>query len=288
MSEDDETQKRGAVCVYWPQETDITKDSNSPLRKVLLFCPFRLSAFHFCFSEEQRLSAVCVRTVLLAIPHLKARSRIHIGKFDGEDWQSHAPYHSHLESMHSSPSVFVRIVKGSITECQYQLMSYSIPSEFLPITNTGNIKIQNHNKWITYLESKEAAMREDIVFYGIDCPSVKDILAGKGPHVSNHPGNIEFRKIMESRFEEHRDATVIDRKTAITWEVVLECQRRGARFLIKDKNWWVVADQDTAREKVSVAFRDMRKSYATKDQFKSKKRSELESVFQTDAKKRKG
>jgi hypothetical protein len=167
-------------------------------------------------------------------------------------------------------------------------MKYSIPVEYIPITNTGNLKTQNHHKWLTYLEARESASHEGIPFDGIDCPSIRDILAGKGPHVSNHPGNVEFRNIMESRFEEHRDATVIDRKTAITWEVVLECQRKGARFLIKDKNWWVVADQDTAREKVSVAFRDMRKSFASKEKGNPKKRSEEENDSHTvDAKKRK-
>lgn len=167
-------------------------------------------------------------------------------------------------------------------------MTYSIPSDFIPITNTGNLKTQNHLKWLTFLEAKEIALQEGVAFDGIDCPTVKDILAGKGPHVSSHPGNIDFRKIMESRFEEHRDVTVIDRKTAITWEVVLECQRRGARFLVKDKNWWVVADQDTAREKVSVAFRDMRKSFAAKGKFQSKKRSDSGSESKLlDAKKRK-
>jgi hypothetical protein len=175
---------------------------------------------------------------------------------------------------------------GSVTECQYALMTYSIPSEYLPITNTGNLKTQNHHKWLTYLEAKESAFEEGVPFDGIDCPSVKDILAGKGPLVSNHPGNIDFRKTMESRFEEHRDAEVMDRKTAITWEVVLGCQRRGARFLVKDKNWWVVADQDTAREKVSVAFRDMRKSFSSKQITQSKKRSKTEGYNFIDIKKR--
>ncbi|KAG7348480.1 hypothetical protein IV203_017185 [Nitzschia inconspicua] len=248
LSDDEETQKQGAVCLYWPQQSDVSKDSNGPLKNALRYCPIRFSAFHFCFSEEQRLSAICVRTVLLAVPEIRAHSRIHV---------------------------------GSVTECQYHLMTYSIPSEYIPITNTGNIKAQNHHKWLTYLEAKETASQESVAFDGIECPSVKDILAGKGPHVSNHPGNIAFRKIMESRFQEHRDATAIDRKTAITWEVVIECQRRGARFLVKDKNWWVVADQDTAREKVSIAFRDMRKSFAAKSKANPKKRIDSENELHT-------
>jgi uncharacterized protein (DUF1330 family) len=164
-------------------------------------------------------------------------------------------------------------------------MTYGISPDYIPITNTGNVKTQNHQKWIAYREEKEYALRERIPFDGIDCPSVNDVLAGKGPHISNHPGNVMFRKIMESQFEEHRDATVIDRKTAITWEVVQEVQRHGARFLVKDKGWWRVANQDTAREKVSVAFRDMRKSFATQEKLLRKKRIEDEREGNSDVKK---
>ena len=103
----------------------------------------------------------------------------------------------------------------------------------------------------------------------------------------NHPGNIEFRKIIESRFEEHRDASVIERKTAITWEVLIEIQRRGGRFLVrgKDKGWWTVADQDAAREKVSVAFRDMRKSSASREKLAGRKRTDDAGSTSSDGKK---
>lgn len=164
-------------------------------------------------------------------------------------------------------------------------MKYGIPSDYIPITNTGNIKTQNHQKWIAYREAKEHTLRKGIPFDGIDFPSVRDVLAGKGPHVLSHPGNCEFRRIIQSRFEEHRDATVTERKTAITWEVVLEIQRRGGRFLVKDQGWWALADQDTAREKVSVAFRDMRKSSANREKSLGKKRQDDTSSTASDTNK---
>jgi hypothetical protein len=153
-------------------------------------------------------------------------------------------------------------------------MKYGIPSDYLPITNTGNLKTQNHQKWIAFREAKGYALQQGVPFDGIDCPCLKDVLSGKGPHVSNHPGNRTFRKIMESRFKEHYDAGSVDRKTEITWEVVREMQRLHARFLIKDKSWWIVVDQDAAREKVSVSFRDMRKSYTVPEKSHTIKRTD--------------
>ena len=140
-------------------------------------------------------------------------------------------------------------------------MAYGISSSFLPITNTGNIKNQNHLKWLGFRQAKENAIEHGIEFNGIDCPSIKDVLTGKGPHVSSNPANVTYRKIMEKRFLEHRDALSADRKTMISREIVDELRENGSRFLIKEKSWWEKCDRDTAREKVSVAFRDMRKTF---------------------------
>ena len=153
------------------------------------------------------------------------------------------------------------LVAGSIQQCQQELLTYGISSNFLPITNTGNVKNQNHIRWLSFRQAKENAMKHGVEFNGIDCPSTKDVLTGKGPHVSSNPANVAYRKIMETRFLEHRDALTAERKTMISREIVDELVQSGGRFLIKEKSWWANSDRDTAREKVSVAFRDMRKTF---------------------------
>ena len=275
IAEDEETAKQGLVILFWNlQEGDNNLSHISALRKAAACSPFRISAFHFCLNKDQRPAAIVIRTILLACPEYRSRCRVHIGttSVTGFSHQSHIV--DAVSQIIFRLSINQLITTGSVTECQYALLAYGIPSEFAPITNTGNIKTQNHNKWIAYREAKENALRRGIPFDGIDFPSVTDVLAGKGPHVLGHPGNIAFRRIIEARFEEHRDAAVIERKTAITWEVLLEIQRRGGRFLVKgkDKGWWTVADEDAAREKVSVAFRDMLKSTANREKLLSRKR----------------
>jgi hypothetical protein len=163
---------------------------------------------------------------------------------------------------------------GSIHQCQQEVIAYGISSHFLPVTNTGNIKNQNLLRWIAFRQAKERATVLGIQFNGIDCPLVKDILTGKGPHVSSNPANVAYRKGMESRFLEHRDATTADRKTVISREIVDELVRSGGRFLMKEESWWVNGDRETAREKVSIAFRDMRKSFLLHDKKKESTNSD--------------
>jgi hypothetical protein len=182
---------------------------------------------------------------------------------------------------------FLHAVAGSIHQCQKLLAAYGISSNFLPITNTGNIKNQNHLRWIAFRHAKENAIEHGIEFNGIDCPSVKDVLTGKGPHVSSNPANVAYRKTMEKRFLEHRDALTAERKTMISREIVDELVQSGGRFLIKEKSWWADSDRDTAREKVSVAFRDMRKTFLLLEKKRNSIAKSDERCPASDKKKRK-
>ena len=180
--------------------------------------------------------------------------------------------------------VVVVVVAGSIYQCQEAIKEYGIPSNFLPITNTGNIKVQNHHRWLAFRQAKESSIERGIDFNGIECPSVKDVLTGKGPLVSSNPANVAYRKIMETRFLEHRDALTAERKTMISREIVDELIQDGGRFLIKQKSWWTNSDRETAREKVSVAFRDMRKTFLL---LEKKKNAAAKSDHRSDENKRK-
>ena len=87
---------------------------------------------------------------------------------------------------------------------------------------------------------------------------------------------------------EHRDALTAERKTVISREIVDKLVQNGGRFLIKGKSWWTICGRETAREKVSVAFRDMRKTCLLLEKRKiSVKTSDDNSSDADDDKKRK-
>jgi len=249
MSEDEETQKQGCVFLFWP--LDLASTVSRELNHILQVAPIRFSSLHFLIYDTPQFRKLAAWQLLVISQESRARTRLHF---------------------------------GSIYECQEAIKEYGIPSNFLPITNTGNIKIQNHLRWLAFRQAKESSIERGIDFNGIECPSVKDVLTGKGPLVSSNPANVANRKIMERRFLEHRDALTAERKTLISREIVDELIRDGGKFLIKQKNWWTSCDRETAREKVSVAFRDMRKTFLL---LEKKKNSATKRDSRSDENKRK-
>jgi hypothetical protein len=142
-------------------------------------------------------------------------------------------------------------------------MGYGIPGDQLPITSSEQIKTQNHLKWLHYCMVKDEALNAGAgPFLGIYCPHLTDVLAGRGLQMNHHPGNIAYRALLESKLDKYDNARATDEKFHITVDVMTEVGAMGGRFLTRDptNDWWVpITDQEVARLKVSVAFRDLRK-----------------------------
>jgi hypothetical protein len=161
-----------------------------------------------------------------------------------------------------------QLIIGSITECQYKMMSYGIPSDQLPIKNSGTIKIQNQKKWIAFRKMKDRII-EDEGWYSVSgtfCPSTKDVMAIGGMHFYKFPGNCRYREMLESNLESYDNADSVQEKIRITNEILLNIESSGGRFFVRDKQgWWAPANEQTARAKVSNAFRDVRKSIRARE-----------------------
>jgi hypothetical protein len=140
-------------------------------------------------------------------------------------------------------------------------MSFGIPAEQLPVTSTGTVKVKNHLQWMGLLKEKEKAMAEGRSFDGIDCPGTNDVLFSLGRHTWSHSGYATFRGLLEHYHPRHNTTTSLEEKTAITWEIVEEVERKGGRFLTWDsRGWWVtINDRNVIRGKVALAFRNHNK-----------------------------
>jgi len=132
----------------------------------------------------------------------------------------------------------------------------------MPINlNTGQIKNQNHQKWIHMMRIRQDAMNENQSFHGVECPEQRDVLFGRGWPKMYHPGNAIFRDMIEARIEAYNTVESKREKTMIAWSIVFELLDSGARFLREDTaGWWMEVTNDEARQKVSIAFRDFRKA----------------------------
>jgi hypothetical protein len=234
LSEDAETQRKGAVVILAPggkenlQHEPLFPNFNEKMTMVHSICdcmPLRISAYHVCSTNSPLLHAFLSLTLLIVPKHIRARFRVH---------------------------------KGSPLEWQYGISSFGINAEFLPFTTGGELKMKNHHKWIRLRKAKEEAFRSGKPFLGIECPHVHDIFFRRG---TNPHGNMLLREVLELKYDTYRTRTSQEEKTEISWWVVQEIERRNGRFLVEDTHgfWVELTNKDVAREKVSNAFRDLRK-----------------------------
>lgn len=88
-------------------------------------------------------------------------------------------------------------------------------------------------------------------------PLPSDILTGRGKSQWHHPGNIDFRLIIESWAATYAQANHKNNKLVIICTIVNDMRRKGYRVLDKDKQgrWYEVVDV-VARTKVGHALRD--------------------------------
>jgi len=241
LSEDMESQKRGIIMVSFPSINFDPSTISEPKAKQLIFevlasIGVRITANHLCFPDKPWFRALGSLFMMASTPSVRVRTRLHY---------------------------------GSITECQYKLMSYGIPSDQLPIKNSGIIKIQNQKKWIAFRKMKDRVI-EDEGWYSVSgtfCPSTTDVIAIGGMHFYKFLGNCRYREMLEASLESYDNANSVQEKIRITNQILLNIEASGGRFLVRDKQgcWWAPANEQTARVKVSNAFRDVRKSIRARE-----------------------
>uniref|UniRef100_A0A7S4EK76 DUF6824 domain-containing protein n=1 Tax=Pseudo-nitzschia australis TaxID=44445 RepID=A0A7S4EK76_9STRA len=237
LANDVECQMKGVVLIGFP----LTLSGESPMldktvrklfdsfeRKIV---PVRIAAVHLCIPDSPWFKLASYMILQALTKTFRVRSRVHV---------------------------------GSIEECCYKLMTFGIPGDQIPIKSSGIIKCADHKKFIAFCQEQEDAIfRNGGEFKGILCPSSKDILVGRGPRIKNHIGNETYRVLLQSIYERYNSAS-ITKKKEIAFGVIGMVHGYGGRFLVPTKNCWMETDDETARNKVSIAFRDVRKAMNAK------------------------
>jgi hypothetical protein len=258
-TEDLETQQKGLVGVFWwPTTSGIT--------------PTKLESNHNQSSDsEPEESSACFQKGLSYVPgptdHIVG-ARL----FDGSPARTVAMHiclpdkpgfnflRSSLALGLNSARHRIKVHTGEGLALQYTLHSFGIPVDLLPITETGNVKIKNHYRFIKMRSMRERPFHNKMQLPEqfdniIECPGMHDVVFRVGDSYLCHPGNAKFRGWIESTFEAH-DAGGKHRKAEITWTLVDEVLKKG-HFLVWDKHWWMVMeDREKMRIKVMGAFKD--------------------------------
>ena len=144
------------------------------------------------------------------------------------------------------------------------LAAHGVATEILPLMRSGEVDFDYHRQWMEtrqMVESVKNGIEEDKPAHDIfRCDGQaqsNDVLLGRGKGALFHPGNIQFRKMIDSYADAYDQADKKE-KTRITNEIVYAVKKFG-RFLDADgAEGWKEANDKTARLKVSHAFRTRR------------------------------
>lgn len=171
-------------------------------------------------------------------------------------------------------------MSGTKTEMRYKLMSYGIPVSQIPDTDRGAVKLKNHIQW---LKIRKMIENDPIARASLcECPGVNDVLFRRAGSCLAHPGNSQFKDLIESKKAEHESSNQTEKRD-ISWSIVEEVESRSGRFFkwSTGQTCWVqMKDRSEIRLKVAMSIRDFnRQSKATKNLQSTKSST---SVFQEE------
>ena len=160
---------------------------------------------------------------------------------------------------------------GDELEMRYRLKSYGIPIELLPITETGSIKITNHNHWIKTRKHIEQGIDNNTVEI-VECPGSNDVVFRQGTSSMENPGNVRCRDLILSLME-HRENAINSsgsNEAAIIHNEIVDRlmdtieRHKKTRLLEWDKHrgtWTQMFNKPKAKQKVSVLLHSIDKRY---------------------------
>jgi hypothetical protein len=179
----------------------------------------------------------------------------------------------------STQRLRLKFHNGDELENRYRLKSYGIPIELLPITETGSIKMINHNYWIKTRKHVEQGIDTNVTI--VECPGSNDTVFRQGTSSMENPGNVKCRDMILSLLEDrdremytshyHNRSSGNNNNNAAKQhneivERLVDTMRRyhGGRFLEWDKyrsSWIQMVDRQKVKQKVSVLLHSISKRY---------------------------
>jgi hypothetical protein len=280
MSNDINTQCRGAVQIVWPSPSmgaALAEPAQKLKAKTLLDAiPVRTSATHICVPKSPLTELASSMLMMAFSTQLRLRVRLHC---------------------------------GSQTETLYELLSFGVPSMDFPLTSTGTIKNGNQADWIrtqkridfirrskrekdqhqsslgpastglpgigAMSDMSSRALIDGMIEEEtgiIECPDLYDVLFQQGGKAWNHFGNLNFLALVEETLPTFQATRKHKEKKLIIRNVIEQVKgrtinshlpgplKKHPRFLTWDTNqslWTDITSNPTVlEEKVRIAFRD--------------------------------
>lgn len=240
--DDEETQKRGVVCVVYNVEpkSPVANDPRIYLNvyQLLPTIPIRMMGAHYCVQDSNLRQFMSSIRVAMS-REVRLRSRVH---------------------------------HGSHEECIYALLTFGIPRKCFPISNAGDLLVDKHLEFLAMRQKQEEANNVHTPLAGtgvssnsestptspnIVVPKNADILLGRGRPFQEHAGNMRCNFVVMAAMDEYETVSRND-KTGIAKQVIATIKDYGGRFLKQNDGVWEIVDDTEALRKISHSFRTHR------------------------------
>eukprot|EP00980_Cylindrotheca_fusiformis_P028528 scaffold22607_cov123-Cylindrotheca_fusiformis.AAC.25 len=249
LSDDEETQKKGAVLVSWavgfrqPPRVKMGPRFKSAVwamvKLAMTAVPMRHEAIHLCYDNLLLAPVLALVKVSLGM-YLGVRVRTHYGK----EKKALEPNYSLLLSR-----------AGNEAECQRKLQTFGIPTSAMPLNPSDMAALEQ--VW-TKRKNYEMDPGFKTTKNSILVPGHLDVLLGRGRRCQEHIGNMRLRNLVEDCKPVY-DNVSRKEKTLISQEIVETIKKNSDHFLKDEDVGWVEVDDQIARLKVSHTFRDVSK-----------------------------
>ena len=231
----------------------------------------RPAAIHVCTpnTPKHRVGASILAAATSLFSYERTRMKFHIGRFSigrGLLFRFRNKYLWHPLTQFATLIASFTIV-GTPMELRYKLNGYGIPTDSLPMSWTGNIKTSYLKQWIRvrqFIEQDSTSGSQIQRQLLVECPNLNDIIFKKGSAGMIHPGNILFRSLVQSKYEQ---GNLFTTKSLIV-ATLDEIERQGLRILTwneKHQFFSVISDQQIIYKKIEYFVRDFQFS-STKSQ----------------------
>lgn len=235
MLKDEETQRNGCVFVIFNYNS-----YKSPLQNFLESfenenaMPRKLVGGHICYSDSE-LRPYISGFKIFVNKHDRFRIRTHFGSHDN---------------------------------ILFELQTYGIPTEELPMSTSGSILLDRYQESLRLLRRDEAlALPDTSLLPSTSSPKAKsaailiprrfDVLFGKHMFARQHTGTLRALHLVEMHYDTYEKANKYQ-KTVVAEKIMSMVHESGGRFMKQVNQEWKQVPDVEARQKVAHWFRHSR------------------------------
>jgi hypothetical protein len=156
-------------------------------------------------------------------------------------------------------------------ECVYNLVTFGIPREAIPIQDDGTVDLSNHHEMLKTIQNREERTKPSsppklssiveppntTTCSSSLVPGTMDVIMGRGRRPKSQPGALRMHHFL-LEYRDAYDAGTKWEKTVVSETIVRELKILGCRFLTPTPLGFVECDNAAIRAKISHGFRNLR------------------------------